>query len=330
MVMKNERPILIVISSNRNYGWVVPAFLRANTQWADYIVITDQMSTDCSREMYAQYDNVIVVDDKDMQFKENTRAKMAFDKGREIADGRDVIFFALDIDEILPSNWMRTADGKKILNSKPGDMFELKWANVNSDRLTYFENPAWQYRIFHDNGMNWQDCKHELHAPHLPYSTYEVSPCQVTDFYIIHFGWYHKRWRSFNLKYYGVLDIHQKRSKSVISVNRGYYYPDPKTKDRISRKLKEEWLYPDFNVFDSIDLNALPQGVELIKEILSQEGVKKYRGVDIWDEDLCNELQIKDPRTKGWKMLHWYLRKTQPYRYTFIIRAIDKIFKQFI
>lgn len=71
----NNRPLLRVISSNRNYGWIVPAFLKANTRWADYIVITDQMSTDGSRDMYAQYKNVIVVDDKDMQFqRKHTRS----------------------------------------------------------------------------------------------------------------------------------------------------------------------------------------------------------------------------------------------------------------
>lgn len=36
---------------------------------------------------------------------------MAFEKGREIAEGGDAIFFALDIDEILPANWMETDDG---------------------------------------------------------------------------------------------------------------------------------------------------------------------------------------------------------------------------
>lgn len=67
--MNKERPLLIVISSNRNYGWIVPVFLAANSRWADYIIITDQMSTDGSREMYTKYPNVIVVDDKDMASK---------------------------------------------------------------------------------------------------------------------------------------------------------------------------------------------------------------------------------------------------------------------
>lgn len=335
-----DRPLLIVISSNRNYGWVVPAFLKANTQWADYIVITDQMSTDGSREMYAKYNEecnvygvkckIIVVDDKDMEFKENTRARVAFEKGREIAAGRDAIYFALDIDEVLPAKWMETEDGKKILNSKPGDMFGLKWANLQPDNKTYIEEPSWQYKIFHDNGVAWQKSKDELHAPHLPYSSWEIEPYQITDFPNLHFGHYHKRWRKFNAKYYGMLDVHQHRSKSVIPMNRGYNYPDPIALAYPRKEIKKEWLYKEFNIFGLVDLNAQPQGLKLIKELIVQDGIEKFQSVDIWDEDLCNELQVKDPRTMGWKILHWYLRKTQPYRNTLVIRGVDKILKQFV
>lgn len=329
-VTKMERPLLIVISSNRNYGWVVPAFLKANSQWADYIVITDQMSTDGSREMYAKYDKVIVVDDKDMQFKENTRARLAFRKGREIAQGRDTIFFALDIDEILPANWKETGEGKRILSSKPGDMFGLKWANVQSDKKTCRMEPTWQYKVFHDNGMDWQECRLELHAPHLPYSTYDHEPYRITDFPNLHFGHYHKRWRLYNTKYYGMLDVHQHRSKSIIPVNRGYYHLDYKMDTVDIIEIKAEWLYDDFDIFDLVDLDAKPMGVKLIKELIKQDGIEKFLGVDIWDEDLCNELQIQDPRTIGWKILHHYIRKTQSYQDTIIVRGIDKILKYFV
>jgi hypothetical protein len=322
------RPLLIVISSNRNYGWVVPAFLKANTQWADYIVVVDQMSTDGSREMYALYENVIVVDDKDMQFKENTRARMAFEKGREIADGRDAIYFALDIDEILPANWMETADGKAILMSKPGDMFGLKWADVRSDKRTYAEEQNWQYKIFHDNGMAWQYKTQELHVAHLPYSTYEIEPTRITDFPNVHFGHYHSKWRKYNGMYYAVLNVHQSRSKSLVSVNRELY-PDLWNSLPVC-EIKQEWLYSNFDVFALIDLSREPQGVKLIQEIIEEDGINKFVGLDIWDEYLCTKLRIEDPRTLGWKMLHWYLRKTQPRRHAFIVRGIDKVLKMCI
>lgn len=326
--MNRHKPLLIVISSNRNYGWILSLFLAANSRWADYIIITDQMSIDGSREKYAEYSNVVVVDDTEMSFKESTRAKMSFERGREIANGRDTIYFALDIDEILPANWLDTEDGKKILNSKPGDMFGLRWANIQSDNRTYIEEPRWEYKVFHDSGIAWEDNKSELHVPHLPFSTYSVEPIKITDFPNLHFGHYNKMWRKFNGKYYGILDVHQKRSKSVVSINREYYYPRPNKLP--IRLISSEWISFGFDVFELIDLNVKPQGILLIKELIKQDGIEKFLGVDIWDQELCDELQISDPRTLKWKMLHFYLRKTQRYRYRFIIRAIDKIIKTFI
>lgn len=331
--MAKKRPLLILISSNRNYGWVVPAFLKANARWADYIVITDQMSTDGSREMYAKCneeygtEKVIVVDDKDMQFKEYTRAKVAFEKGREIAAGRDAIYFALDIDEVLPANWMNTEDGKRILHSKPGDMFGLLWADLRPDRRTYTTD-TWQYKVFHDNGVEWPECNVELHVPHLPYSSYDIEPTRIVDFPNMHFGGrYNEKWRHFKMCYLQMLDIHQKRAKSVVAIYRSYQnkgtIPDLK-------ELKKEWFWDDFDIFEYIDLTVPPISIALMKELIKEDGIKRYRGIDIWDKDICESLEVQDPRTLGWKMVHAYLKVTQPYRKSWIVKAMDKMLKYFV
>ena len=180
--MKQDRPLLIVTSCTRNYGWVTRAFLEGNSRWADYIIIVDQMSTDATRPLIKEYNEhkgdgihhaeIVIVDDPDMTYKENTRAKMAFMKGRELAAGRDAIYFALDIDEVMSANWMKTEDGQKILQSRPGDMFQIEWANIVPGGGNCNRN-GWQYKVFHDNGMGWQDTgAMQMHTPLLPYSSW--------------------------------------------------------------------------------------------------------------------------------------------------------------
>ena len=45
--MNNEnKPLLIDLTPVFNEAWVLPAFLKATSLWADYIIIADQMSTD--------------------------------------------------------------------------------------------------------------------------------------------------------------------------------------------------------------------------------------------------------------------------------------------
>ena len=57
-----SKPLLVVLTPVRNEAWILPAFLKATSLWADYIIIADQMSTDGSRDIYPQFEKVIVVD----------------------------------------------------------------------------------------------------------------------------------------------------------------------------------------------------------------------------------------------------------------------------
>lgn len=323
--MKQERPLLIVTSCTRNYGWVTRAFLEGNTRWADYIVIVDQMSTDGTREMCAEYKNVVIVDDPDMTYKENTRAKMAFMKGRELSAGRDAIYFALDIDEVMPANWMKTADGQKILTSQHGDMFQTEWANIMPDGETCIRS-GWQYKVFHDNGMAWQDTKIQMHTPLLPYPTYDEEPMRIMDFPLLHFGEYHLRWIEYKIIYYQFLDILQHRSKSAVSVFRTYKEEEKQNGE--IQSIAKEWLFEDVDLIATVDTQGTPIFVDYIKEIIAKNGAKKFQSIDVWTEELCSELGVKDPRSMGWKILHAYLRKTQPICHSYFIRGLDRAMKK--
>lgn len=325
--MKQDKPLLIVTSCTRNYGWVTRAFLEGNTRWADFIVIVDQMSTDGTREMCAEYSNVVIVDDPDLSYKESTRAKMGFMKGRELAAGRDAIYFALDIDEVMPANWMDTEDGMKILSSKPGDMFQLEWANIKPDGKLYTRR-GWQYKVFHDNGMDWQESVEEMHTPLLPYSSWEEDTVvPVHDFPLLHFGGFNLYWSKYKGVYYKFLDIQLKRYKSVIAIHRGNF---TKATNVQALPIEQEWLYKDADIIGMVDTVTKPIFFQYINELVEKEGVDKFKSIDVWSDELCTEIGVQDPRTWGWRWLHYYLRKTQPFKSTFLVRGIDKILKFFV
>ena len=314
--MKQERPLLIVTSCTRNYGWVTRAFLEGNTRWADYIVIVDQMSTDGTREMCAEYKNVVLVDDPDMTYKENTRAKA----------GRDAVYFALDIDEVMPANWMLTEEGKKILSSKPGDMFQLEWANIMPDGKTCRMGGG-EYKIFHDNGMAWQETGIQMHTPLLPYSSWNEEAVQpVHDFPLLHFGDFYVKWTEYKWIYYQFLDVQQHRSASAVSIFR-MYHPIVREVTAL-QPIDGKWLFDDIDLIGLVDTKKTPVFVEYIKEIIAKDGVDKFQVIDVWTNELCAELEVQDPRSLGWKCLHAYLRMTQPCKKLLVIRAMDKVIKK--
>ena len=323
-----NKPLRIVTSCTRNYGWVTRAFLEGNTRWADYIIIVDQMSTDGTREMCAEYKNVVILDDSDMSYHENLRAKVAFMKGRELAAGRDAIYFALDIDEVMPANWTQTEDGKKILASKPGDMFQIEWANILPDGVTCNIN-GWNYKVFHDNGMDWQEVSNQMHTPLLPYSSWDDNDMiSVHDFPLLHFGQYHVKWIYYKSIYYQFLDIHQNRSKSAIKLYRTYH--GNKKKDIVLQKINKEWLLDDGDLIGLVDVISTPIFIQYIKELISEEGVEKFQSIDVWSNDVCEVIGEKDPRSFGWKVMHAYLRVTRKYSNSFVVKGIDKFLKLFV
>lgn len=328
--MKQEQPLLIVTSCTRNYGWVTRAFLEGNTRWADYIVIVDQMSTDGTREMCAEYKNVVLVDDPDMTYKENTRAKMGFMKGRELAAGKDAIYFALDIDEVMPANWMQTKDGKKILTSKPGDMFQIQWADIMPDGKTC-NYSQWQYKIFHDNGMAWQECKRQMHTPLLPYSSWEEEDMKsIRDFLLVHFGEYYEKWIQYKRKYYQFLEIQQHRSKSAISIFRKYYRDAVDTYEGAKniQPIKKEWMYDDIDLIGLVETSGTPIFVQYVKEIIAKDGVKKFISLDVWSEEFSHDIGITDPRPIRWKITHAYLRTTRKCSKNIFVKGIDYVLKK--
>lgn len=326
------RPLLIVLTGTRNYGWITRAFLEGNTRWADYIVMIDQMSTDGTREMCAEYgEKVVLVDDTNLEYHESTRAKMAFEKGREIAGDRDCIFFALDIDEVMPANWMDTEDGKRILNSKPGDEFSLHWANLNPDNKTYYEDGAvdpWavQYKVYHnESSMVFKESVLQMHTPLLPYTQWEIPPYEVKDFLLLHFGHYNTHWNIYKGKYYQVLDVKQSRSKSFVSLCRLYNASSAAKRNNLY--IQQKWLFDDFNLFELVDTSSTPIFVDYITEIINADGIEKYAKLNIWSDELCNLLGIRNPQKWYHCLFHWYIRVTNKHKNTWIIRNVDRMLK---
>ena len=72
------KPILVVMPPVRNEACVLHAFLKTTSLWADYIIVADQMSTDCSHDIYPLYKKVIVIDNTNPNFNEAERQAMNY------------------------------------------------------------------------------------------------------------------------------------------------------------------------------------------------------------------------------------------------------------
>ena len=82
----NSKPLLIVLTPVRNEAWVLHAFLKATSLWADHIIIADQMSTDGSREIYPQYEKVIVIDNPRTEMHQARTRQLLFEAAKKMLE----------------------------------------------------------------------------------------------------------------------------------------------------------------------------------------------------------------------------------------------------
>ena len=207
-------------------------------------------------------------------------------------------------------------------------MFQLEWANILPGGEICNRN-GWQYKIFHDDGIKWQDTGSQLHTPLLPYSSWSENAINsVHDFPLLHFGVYNTLWNNYKQVFYQFIDIQQHRSHSAISIYRKYHPAE--TKKLPTQIIKSEWLYDDVDLIGLVDITSQPIFVQYIRETINKEGITKFQAIDVWTKELCEAVNEKDPRSFGWKCLHLYLRLTNRISRSLVIRGLDKILKKMV
>lgn len=329
-----NRPLLIVLTPVRNEAWILKAFLKAASLWADYIIIADQMSTDGSREIYKQFDKVIVVDNTNPEMHQAHARKLLFEEASKIQG--DKILFALDADEFLSGNFDKTQEWHDILNSKSGDCFCLCWHNIMPDRKHFVipirEPYYWVYHVKNDiNGEFPDNYIHEWRLPWPDAKNYHES-YDCKDLSFLHFGVTNEK-RQYNKEcFYQVSTLLKEPEKSAISLHRMY-----------NRNNKKHQVYElqesDFSYYKECGLDVIREidfsdfgsyYVDVVLEQFEKKGINFFAKLDIWDSEFVKEKNLRDPRSFVMKSLHRYLRCTQKHSDTYVVRIIDKVLKRII
>lgn len=328
------KPKLICLTPVRNEAWCLDVFLQFTSLWADYIIIADQNSTDGSREIALKYPKVRLINNDSHIYSEDQRQKLLINESRHIEG--DKILVTLDADEIFTSNFSDTKDWQRILNSKPGEVFGIQWANIFPDQKNYFSSGFYYPWVFHDDGITeHQNYVKWMHSMRIPYpKSADAGYYEVTDFKVFHFAWiYQKRVESKN-RFYQCLVCLKDSNEHFISLFRSY-----KQKNEKKKPIPPEWLenYNKINLdfLGKLNLSGSLYWYDMeVKEQFLKHGFTRFKYLDIWNKDwiadMKNQIEIKDPRNFFIKFIHTYLRATHNISATIPIRLIDKVLKKIL
>lgn len=322
--MTTSSPLLICITPVRNEAWVLHAFLKITSLWADYIIIADQGSTDGSIEIAKGYSKVILIDNSNQNFNEDERQKLLINRAREI-DG-DKILFGFDADEILTANFNSTNDWTKIINSKPGDVFWLKWAQIDPNLKHYYESDKVFFPwIFHDDNIEpHQNYVRNIHSMRIPYPIDEKQTYYIDEFKVMHFSHLNPLRVLSKSRFYKFVDWELNR-RSVVKLSRTYSIkPFDDVKYQIPNSFIRYEKEPKFHIFDYIvvDENRFWYDDYIVSRI-NKSNILNVKKLDIWDETFMGICPI-DCRSFIDRIVHGYLYITRAYSSKKIIKLFDK------
>lgn len=326
----NNRPLLVVLTPIRNEAWILHAFLKATSLWADYIIIADQMSTDGSRDIYPQYEKVILVDNPRTEMHQARTRQLLFEAAKKIEG--DKILFTLDADEFLSGDFVNTPSWKTILDSEPGDVFNFRWMNLQPDCKTYTSHLPyyWAYHV-NDNCEGYFPDRY-IHEWRLPWPKDLHVEYIVEDISFVHLARVNVK-RQINKEIFYQVSVAANELKySGVSMFRAYQRYHPLVEKDLKELPSNVYAFYEqkgLNIMSEIDKNEI--GYHYIEEILScfaKFGEKKFRKLDIWDAEFVGQYDVVNPQTFFDKIIIKYLRATKKISKNLIIRAIDWVLKK--
>jgi hypothetical protein len=288
--------------------------------WADRIIVSDQGSTDGSKEIARGFPKVTLIHNTSEDYNEVKRQQMLIAEARR-CEGQKILF-ALDADEFLTANFLTTPEWKTIIHSPPGTVISLQWPGVQADfsGLRYSNFPAQIAVGFVDDGSEHSGKTiHSTRVP-APASAPVLAPTQIK---LMHYCQHDRERFASRIRWYQCYE-YLTLKKRPIELYR-FYQQDLFGPWNTIKPVPREWIqgYED----QGIDMSSVTRQPDYYwdREVLGyfeKYGTTRFRRLAVWDvnwEQLYRALYSKeaaqsfaDPRSPADRLVHRWLKMTQP------------------
>lgn len=274
---------IIVITPVKNESWILDRFLTVSSIFADHIIISDQYSTDNSRDICKKYPKVCLIENKSKAFNEDGRQLQLIETARNLCPNDKRILLALDADEILAANAIDTSDWQKMLNAKEGTVlfFEKPTFLNGTETVIRYKGDGWPLGYV-DDGVIHQPSK--IHSSRIP-TPVSAQNISLKEIKILHYGLARIDALYSKLRFYTCLEC----IMNTKSLNRRRIsYPqqlDFSREGDYKESLNYEWIKGWEAI--GIDMTTLNKSNfywydEEVLGFFKQYGCKKFYKEDIW------------------------------------------------
>ena len=328
-----EKPLIICLTPIKNESWILNRFLKCASLWADKIIISDQGSEDNSKEIARSYPKVTLIENPVDDYDEYRVRNVLYDEARKI-NGQKLLI-AMDADETFTPDYDKTDDWQRLLEANPGTIIKSRFVNIRPDMKNYWFGPFNLPWGFMDDGSPYIADK--IHTSRM------IEPggaeiLLINDFYIMHYQYADWDRMSSKHRWYQCWERINNPKKSAIEIYRGYHHMYSIKKEDL-KVLPDEWfedyLKLGINIMD-IKKDTNYYWDKKVLDYFDTFSTSLFIKESIWDIDwtkkansyrLSSNDKYKDPRNIFIKLVHSWLRITQPFYKKFFVRGIDKLLK---
>jgi hypothetical protein len=327
-----DKPKVICLTPIKNESWILKKFLETTSFWADYIIIADQNSNDGSVEIAKMFPKVILINNSSSSFNEPERQKILIEEARKI-NGKKILI-ALDADESLTADSVGSLEWDIIKNLEIGTVIKFDWVNLLPQKNKYWLAPDKMSFGFVDDGS--EHTGSVIHSPRVPIpkNSKEYFPKSIKVMHFQYADW--ERMKSKH-RWYQCWEHINNPERSIIGIYRQYHHMYSIKKNKF-KFIPDEWL--EYYKKNGVNYGGIVSesfyywDCEVIT-MLNKFGLNFFSKIDIWDVDWkdiakkCgyNTIFIKNPRKKSEIIIFWWLKNTQYYSNSIIIKIIDRLLK---
>jgi glycosyltransferase involved in cell wall biosynthesis len=314
-----SKPTIICLTPVKNEAWILDRFLKCASLWADKIIIADQNSSDGSREIAISYPKVTLIDNLSSSFNEPERQKILIEEARKIPGKR--ILIALDADEALTANFMDSSEWKTLLDAPTGTVFKFQWANLRPDLQTYWSISYYLPLGFMDDGS--EHVGSSIHSTRIPFPN-KAPSILLQNIKVLHYQYTDWERMQSKHRWYQCWERLNNSHRSAIDIYRQYHHMDVIPPSEI-KPVSPEWF--DTYTRQGIDMTSTRRDGSYwwdgqVLDFFEKYGTEKFKLAAIWDvnwEQIAEALErdttatsYADPRNRLDKIIHKWLKKTQP------------------
>ena len=176
---------IIVVTPVKNEAWILEAFLRVTSAFADAIIIADQQSEDNTIQIVNAFPKAILLENPSQAYNNATRQKFLLEEARIRFPGNPVIL-ALDADEIAAAESLNPVYWNHLRSLSPGTLLYFRKTDLVQNGRQSFDIPDTYYPLgFIDDGVLQHSGK-PMHSVRIPLGLTGQHRVDVQDIHFLH------------------------------------------------------------------------------------------------------------------------------------------------